>query len=146
MQSLVTMQQRQPDRQGTIGFGHTEIALPRWESVRTVLCKTTSSPSNRRRADEADESRSRRAADTCFGEIFQAGSGNGTRIHWKINWKSAGVRVLVWYRPETVIFAQAFPLLIDFVHPPQSFSFTTQLLTGEAFLPHRNWTSWIKEK
>jgi len=30
---------------------------------RTVLCKTASSPSNRRRADVADQSRSRWAAD-----------------------------------------------------------------------------------
>jgi len=30
-----------------------------------VLCKTASSPSNRRRADAADQSRSRRAASIC---------------------------------------------------------------------------------
>jgi len=36
------------------------------------------------------------------------------------------VREYVFYA-ETVIIAQAFPLLIDFVHPPPSpFSFTTQ--------------------
>ena len=34
MQSLGTLQQRQPDRQGTIGFGHTESGLPR----RAAIC------------------------------------------------------------------------------------------------------------
>jgi len=37
--------------------------------------------------------------------------------------------------------AQAFPLLIDFVHPPPvSFFFYNSVLTEE-LLPHRNWTS-----
>jgi len=38
------------------------------EGVRTVLCKIASSPSNRRQADAADQSRSRRAADICVLE------------------------------------------------------------------------------
>ena len=37
---------------------------PRREGPRTVLRKIVSSPSNRRRADAADQSRSRRAADS----------------------------------------------------------------------------------
>jgi len=42
---------------------------------------------------------------------------------------------------ETVIFPQAFPLLIDFVHPPPSpFFFYNSVLTEEEVLPHRNWT------
>jgi hypothetical protein len=37
------------------------------------------------------------------------------------------ILVRLKFYAETVIFAQAFPLLIDFVHPPPSpFSFTTQ--------------------
>jgi len=36
---------------------------PRREGVGTPLCKIVSSPSNRRRANAADQSRSRRAAD-----------------------------------------------------------------------------------
>ena len=51
-----------------VGMGHTESELPRREGVRTVLCKTASSPSNRRRADAEDQSRSRRAADICVLE------------------------------------------------------------------------------
>jgi hypothetical protein len=39
---------------------------PRREGVRTVLHKTALSPSDRRRADAADQSRSRRAADICL--------------------------------------------------------------------------------
>jgi len=38
------------------------------KDLRTVLRKTASSPSNRRRADVADQSRSRRAADICVLE------------------------------------------------------------------------------
>jgi len=138
MQSLVTLQQRQPDRQGRIGFGHTESGLPRREGVRTVLCSTTSSPSNRRRADAADESRSRRAADICVLETDLPGGQWEWRKNSLQNW--CGSTCSCRYRSETVIFAQAFPLPIDFVHPPPSLSFTTQLLT-EVVLPHRNWAS-----
>ena len=97
------------------------------------------SPSNTRRADAADQSRSRRSADICvLGDRFaRRAERNGGRIHRKINWKSAGVRILVRYRLSglqqtckkklKLIFAQAFPLLIDFVHPPPfPISFTTQ--------------------
>ena len=41
---------------------------PRREGFRNVLRKIASSPSNRRRADAADHSRSRRAADSCVLE------------------------------------------------------------------------------
>jgi hypothetical protein len=41
---------------------------PRREGVRTVLRKTASSSSNRRRADAADQSRSRQAEDICVLE------------------------------------------------------------------------------
>jgi hypothetical protein len=41
---------------------------PRREGVRTVLCKKSSSPSNRTRADAVDQSTSRRAVDICVLE------------------------------------------------------------------------------
>jgi len=41
---------------------------PRREGVRILLCKIASSPSNRRRADAADLSRSQRVADICVLE------------------------------------------------------------------------------
>jgi hypothetical protein len=53
---------------GYLGPGHTERGLPRREGFRTVLRKIASTPSNRRRADAADQSRSRRAADSCVVE------------------------------------------------------------------------------
>jgi len=97
----------------------------RREGVRTVLCKTASSPSNRRRADATDQSRSRRAADICVLETDLPGGKYGKEEEFteKLIEK---VREYVFLY-DTVIFAQAFPLLIDFVHPPSSpFSFTTQ--------------------
>jgi hypothetical protein len=105
---------------------------PRREGVQTVLCKTASSPSNRRRADVADQSRSRRAADTCVLERDLLGGQYGMAeefteklIHAKMFEETILVRLR--FCSETVIFAQAFPLLIDFVHPlPSPFSFTTQ--------------------
>ena len=59
-----------------LGFGHTKSRLPRRAviicarggKVFELLCKIASSPSNRRRADAADHSRSRRAADICVLE------------------------------------------------------------------------------
>jgi hypothetical protein len=45
----------------------SDLCLRR-EGFRTVLRKIASSPSNRRRADAADQSRSRRAADSCVLE------------------------------------------------------------------------------
>jgi len=72
---------------------------PRREGVRTVLCKTASSPSNRRRADAADQSRSRRAADICVLETDIPGGQYGMAEEFteKLIEKSAGVRVLVRY-------------------------------------------------
>jgi hypothetical protein len=49
-----------------------------WKGVRTLLCKTASSPSNRRRADAADQSRSRRAADIRVLETDLPGGQYGT--------------------------------------------------------------------
>jgi len=98
---------------------------PRRESVRTVLCKTASSPSNIRRADAADQSRSWRAADICVLETGLPGGQYGMAGEFteKLIEK---VREYVFLY-DTVIFAQAFPLLVDFVHPsPSPFSFTTQ--------------------
>ena len=43
-------------------------SLPAAGRRSNLLCKTASSPSNRRRADAADQSRSRRAADICVLE------------------------------------------------------------------------------
>ena len=42
-----------------------------------VLCKITSSPSNSRRSDAADQSRSRRAADICVLETDLPGEQYG---------------------------------------------------------------------
>jgi hypothetical protein len=50
--------------------------------------------------------------------------------------------VFLYGTSHPVIFAQAFPHLIDFVYPPPSLSlFLNSVLTEEAVLPHRNWTS-----
>jgi hypothetical protein len=91
---------------------------PRREGVGTVLCKIASSPSNRRRAD---------AADICVLETdLPCGQyGMAEEFTEKLIEKVREYVRLKFYA-ETVIFAQAFPLLIDFVHPPPSpFSLTT---------------------
>jgi len=118
---------------------------PRREGVRTVLCKTASSPSNRRRADKADQSRLRRATDICVLETDLSGGKYRMvgRIKWKINWKSVGVCILVQYgdiRPcvPSSQWSRASTTVIFF--------FYNSVLTAEEVLPHRNWTSWIKEK
>ena len=129
-----------------VRFGNT---LPRRQGVRTVLCKIESSASNRRRADAADQSRSRPAADICFGDRFaRRTTRDGGRNHWKVNWKSAGLLVRLkfyaeidgdirpsvppshWFRASTTVF----------------FFYNSVLIEEEEVLPHRNWTSWIKKK
>ena len=64
-------------------FGHTESRLPRREVVRTVLRKIALSPSNRRRTDAADQTRSRAGSGhLCFGDRFtRRAVRNGGRIY-----------------------------------------------------------------
>jgi len=116
---------------------------PGREGVRTVLCKTASSASNRRRADAAD------SGHLCFGDRFaRRAVRNGGRIHWKINWKSVEARVLVRYRSPGVQepCEKSVPSSHWFrTSTTVSFLFYTSVLTEEV-LPHRKWTSRIKEK
>jgi len=105
---------------------------PQREGIQIVLRKIASSPSNRRQADVADQSRSRWAVD--FGVLETDLSGGQYRmaeeftenlIHKKIFEKA--ILVQLKFYTDMVIFAQTFPVLIDFVCPPPSpFSFTTQ--------------------
>jgi len=87
---------------------------PRREGVRTVICKIASSPSNRRRADASDQSRWRRAVDICVLETDLTGGQYGMAEEFteKLIEKVRDYGFLY----VTVIFAQPFPLLIDFVH------------------------------
>jgi hypothetical protein len=70
------------------------------EGVPTVLCKTGSSPSNKRRADVADQYRSQRRADICVLETDLPGRKYGMAEEFtkKLIEKGAGVFVLVRYR------------------------------------------------
>jgi len=94
----------------------------------------TSSPSSRRRADAADQSRSRRAADICVLETVLPGGQYGMAEEFteKLIEK---VREYVFLCTIQVTLdlvkkaeaRRAFSRLIDYVHPPPSpFSFTTQ--------------------
>jgi hypothetical protein len=98
---------------------------PGREGVRTVLCKTASFPSNKRRADAADQSRPRRAADICVLQADLPGGQYGMAEESTEN-SIEKVRKYVFLY-DTVMFAQALSLLIDFVHlSPSPFSCTTQ--------------------
>ena len=129
-----------PHRRWAAAAGNDQC--PWREGFRTVLWKIAVSPSNRRRAEATDQSRSQRAADICVLETDLPGGqdGMGEELTETLIEKVRGyVRLNVY--AETVIFAQAFPLLIDFVHPPPSpFFFYNSVLTKEE-VHHRNWTS-----
>jgi hypothetical protein len=142
-------------------FGHTESGLPR----RATICarggkafelyyvRLHQPRPHRKRAAAAGQSRSRRAADICVGDRFaRRAVGNCGRIHWKFNWK---VRECVFLydtsHPEyknlvKKIWSPSVPSSHWFRAPTTiSFFFYNSVLTEEV-LPHRNWTSWIKEK
>jgi hypothetical protein len=74
------------------------------EGVPTVLCKTGSSSSNKKRAEVADQYRSRRAADICVLETDLPGRQYGMAEEFteKLIEKIAGVLVLVRYRSHGV--------------------------------------------
>ena len=99
---------------------------PRREAIRTVLCKTASSPSDRRRTDAAD------SVHSCFGDRFASRAvQNGGRIHWKINRKKLRECLFLYDTShlgyKNLVKLKAFPPPIDFVHPPPSpFYFTPQ--------------------
>jgi hypothetical protein len=63
--------------------------------------------------------------DLSGGQYRMAEEFTENLIHKKIFEKA--ILVQLKFYTDTVTFAQAFPVLIDFVHPPPSpFSFTTQ--------------------
>jgi len=95
-----------------------------------VLCKSASSPSNRRRYDAADQSRSRRAVDICVSEIDFPGGQYGLAEGFTEELIEKVREYVFLYdtgHPEYKNLAKKKLKIGEiYVHPPPShFSFTT---------------------